>query len=402
MAKKKTTKKTGTYKASTSSKASYGTSSAANKALQTSLNKKGAGLTVDGKYGPLTAAAVAKYGGSSSNPMVTSKSPRADIGALDIDIRGLKRAYSDEQALYQQYQQQLAERREKTIGSIKDEFDIAQKGQEAGQESRFASRSTGLITSGGGFLGTTQSQEGVLENLRGDFESEKTALMAKREAAILAAEQAYEDKDFALAKEMSANARELQKEIYNRQKDFADNALSLSREKRAQTEFDLGIADKKVNAFAMMDDFEFDQQDPQAIAEIDASYFPGYTRAARAIAKQALDIKTQKDAISLDQDILDMRLKMPKGQRFELGGKTYTGLKDASANQSELNDQRDNDIAEIIMDFQKQIQTRGWSGIDQTAYNYYREKLAQSYGAAAALKLDKAILDAELEVDYDG
>ena len=61
-----TTPKTGTYTPSTSTVATQGTSSAANSALQTSLNAKGANLVVDGKYGPATAAAVSQYGGTTT------------------------------------------------------------------------------------------------------------------------------------------------------------------------------------------------------------------------------------------------------------------------------------------------------------------------------------------------
>lgn len=50
------------------------TGSATVKALQTSLNLKGANLKVDGIQGPLTNAAIAKYGGSSSAPKITSGS----------------------------------------------------------------------------------------------------------------------------------------------------------------------------------------------------------------------------------------------------------------------------------------------------------------------------------------
>src|SRR3990167_4204690 len=58
-----------TYKPSTntdSTKVTYGTKGADVLALQKSLNAKGAGLKEDSMYGPLTQAAVAKYGGQAS------------------------------------------------------------------------------------------------------------------------------------------------------------------------------------------------------------------------------------------------------------------------------------------------------------------------------------------------
>lgn len=242
--------KTGTYKASTSTKATPGTSSTANSSLQSSLNAKGANIKVDGKYGPETAAAVAKYGGSSSpitstDAAKTSTAYRSDIKNIDRDITGLKNAYAIDDANLRAYQDTLAKRRVDEIAGIKSEFDIAKTAQEIGQGKDYESRATSLITSGGGFLGATQSQQGVLQNLKGTFEAERTALMSKREAAILAAQNAYDEKDFAAARELSKNARELQKEIYSRQKDYADQSLAIARENRAQTEFDMGITDKK-------------------------------------------------------------------------------------------------------------------------------------------------------------
>jgi len=59
--------KTGNFKVSNSPTATQGTSSAANRSLQMSLNAKGANLAVDGKYGPATAAAFKTFGGGGTN-----------------------------------------------------------------------------------------------------------------------------------------------------------------------------------------------------------------------------------------------------------------------------------------------------------------------------------------------
>ena len=323
---------TGTYTTGGNT-ATPGSNNSAVGALQKSLNAKGANLTVDNKYGPLTAAAYAKYGGSSgsgSNPASSSSSYRNDVSRTGADISGLSKAYKADYAMLQQQQALLAERRNNEIAGIKTAFDIASGEQAFQQKQDYGARATSLITSGGGFLGGTQSQQGVLQNLQHTFDTEKTALMAKREAAILAAQTAYEDKDFALAREMSANARDLQKEIYTRQKDYADQTLALSRENRAQTEFDMGVADKKIQAYASMDDATFNALPEDLRTETDKFYYNGYTTDARNMAKKALDMKTRKDEVGLDADILSMRLKVPAGQKFTLGGQTYTGLDSSS------------------------------------------------------------------------
>lgn len=59
-----------------------------------------------------------------------------------------------------------------------------------------------------------------------------------------------------------------------------------------------------------------------------------------------------------------------------------------------------NDIASAILDFQSQIQKKGWAGANPEAYNYYKNELVKTYGAAAALELDKAMTDAGISVDY--
>jgi len=323
--------KTGTYKASTSKVATPGTSSAANKALQTSLNAKGANIAVDGKYGPQTAAAVAKYGGgggstttTTTNPVKDSTQTRATLTAERADIRALEKAYKAEQAMWQQQQAALAERRANEVAGIKSEFDIASKAQEGQQAGDYASRATTLVTSGGGFLGATQSQQGVLENLKKTFDAEKTALLAKRESAINAANAAYEDKDFALAREMSNSAKDYQKTLYQREKDFADQTLAIAKENRAQTEFDYGLTDKKITAYSKMSDEDFAKVDT---SETDAMYYPGYTSAQRKAEKLAASAKSQEDAIDLQSKILTMTNKIAAGKKFTVNGVTYVGTK---------------------------------------------------------------------------
>ncbi len=57
------------------------------------------------------------------------------------------------------------------------------------------------------------------------------------------------------------------------------------------------------------------------------------------------------------------------------------------------------DIASAILDFQQQIKTKGWLGINPDAYAYYKAEILKQYGASAVLKFDKAIADAGLAVD---
>lgn len=271
---------------------------------------------------------------TTTDPVTSSTVARANIKALDTDISGLKSAYDTENLSLKEYQDRLNARRETEIAGLKTEFDIAKGKQEEGQKSDYASRATSLVTSGGGFLGATQSQQGVLQNLQTTHDAESTALMAKREAAINTAKQAYEDKDFALAKEMANNAKDYQKELYNRKKDYAESVLSITREKRAQTEFDLGLAEKKSQAYALMSDSDFANVNPKDIALADSVYYPGYTEAKRKIDIAANTLKTSKDQAALDAQIIGALAKIPQGQKVTIAGKTYVGLKKASGSGS--------------------------------------------------------------------
>lgn len=410
--------KSGTYKASTSPTATAGTSSAANRALQQSLVANGAKISVDGKYGPATAAAVAQYGGTptpggsgangllvnppgaafdrnTGNPIGSSTPYRAETNALGADISGLTSAYASDNAFLEQQRSALAERRVNEVAGIKTEFDIAKIAQEVGQKRDYGARATSLITSGGGFLGATQSQEGVLQNLKGTFDAEKTALMSKREAAILAAKSAFEDKDFAFARELSKNARDLQKEIYGRQKDFAEQQLAVTKESRAQTEFDVKIAKDKIEAYTKMSDEQFKSINPSEFSKYDSYYYPGYTAFARDATKKADNLKTQQDQVDLDYKIHSARLSTDVGKTFKLGGVTYTGMKTKDASSGTQADRDMINKQRVQSWFTSATKIPGTDGIPfvdstgyatpegwQTAYEYSgmdRRKFIQEY-----------------------
>lgn len=88
-------------------------------------------------------------------------------------------------------------------------------------------------------MGATQSQQGVLQQLHETQRTELSALETKKQAAILQAKNAYDDKDFALARDLVKSAREVEQQIYTRQKDYADQQIQLSRYQTQdkQTEF---------------------------------------------------------------------------------------------------------------------------------------------------------------------
>jgi len=287
------------------------------------------GRTGIAKFNPNTGAAL-------TNPVISGTATKNDVNALGNDITtmtnssGLTSTNEASNKLLEDRMKSLEESYKADIGGIKTSYEEANRIQTERQGRNYAGRSTGLVTSGGGFLGATQSHQGVLQNLTDTFTNEKNALMAKRDAALQAARDSYDGKAFAIAKEQLDLAKNTEQEIYNRQKDFAEQKLALARENRAQQEFDLGLTDKKVESYTALSDDEFNKLSPIQIEETDKFYYPGYTANKRAIEKKAMDIKSRKDEVSLDVDILNAISKIPAGTRVTLGGKSYVGTKPAS------------------------------------------------------------------------
>lgn len=257
---------------------------------------------------------------NTTDPTITSNSYRSSIDALNNKIT--------------EYSSQLKSENDSDIQGIKDSYEAAKLIQDARQNKDYAGRSTGLVTSGGGFLGATQSQQGVLQNLNDTFTQEKQALMAKRDAAIQASRSAFNGKAFGLAMQQLNLAKDAEQELYDRQKDDADAKLSASREARAQDEYDRGVSQDKAKAFSLMDDETFAKTDT---ADVDAAYYPGYSKDYRDTVKKAEAVKDTKDQLDFENDVYTLLGKVPAGRKVTVGGKTYVGLK-PSANGVSMKD----------------------------------------------------------------
>lgn len=353
-----TTTKTGIFKQSTAPTATFGTSSSANTALQNAINAVSpTQISVDSKYGPqtqnafnaLTSQGYTYANGaftkpttvtSTSDPVISSTGTRNGYDALGNEITtkintnnetytvdNLKSASEANQKLIEDRLKSLESNYNANVGGIKTAYEEANRIQEGRQAKDYAGRATSLVTAGGGFLGATQSQQGVLQNLTETFTNEKNALMAKRDAALQAAADSYGEKNFALAQMQLKEAKDTEQEIYNRQQDFASQQLDLAKENRSQTEFEYGITDKRAESYATLTDEEYKTITPEQKKDIDTRYYPGYLDNLQEVKSKETEMKTSKDALDLETTILDMRLKMPSGKKFQLNGVTYTGMK---------------------------------------------------------------------------
>ena len=172
--------------------------------------------------GTIDERARAEKAAGSSGRGVTSDSnnSRRDEDSLREEIESnLKKQQKDQQRQVERERRALEQRREEEQAGINDRFDINRTQTEFEQERETGQTSTNLARAGG-YLGVTGSQEGVLKNLDIVQDREIQNLEVNREEALRAANSAYEDRDFELARESLQIARDIEQEIYNRTQDY--------------------------------------------------------------------------------------------------------------------------------------------------------------------------------------
>lgn len=273
-----------------------------------------------------------------TNPVVSSSGDRSSIDALGssinnmADTSGLTSAYNTETGALNDRMTQLEQDQQDAITSINQQFDEAQAEQTATNQKDYAGTSTNLATAGGGFLGYTGSQGGVLSGLKQTFNQESTALAQKRDAAIQQAKSAYDDKSFAVAESLASEAKSYQDDLYQKQKDYASNQLALAQENRSQSEFEGTQASNKLQALATADSGTTPiTLDPDTAKSIDSYYgVPGFTQQYLDTSRQAAAATSQDAQQKSDIAVQTLLTKVPAGQTISVGGKNYVGLKKAA------------------------------------------------------------------------
>lgn len=177
-----------------------------------------------------------------SNVAVTSDPARAAYDKLgqminkpfDAPTTAYGGKLLDNNGLLDQRRVQLEDRKNAELERIRADFDAAEK-KAADTEKREVGTSSMNLARIGGF--DSASGQAVLTNLERVHVEERQALIAKRENAMLMAQQAYEDKDFALAQLQVQEAKEAEERIYQRQKDFVEMSLAFKQDERADAQF---------------------------------------------------------------------------------------------------------------------------------------------------------------------
>lgn len=178
-----------------------------------------------------------------------------------FDTTALTEGKEDGQKLITDRRKQLEDRRKTEIDRITAEFDSAQSTLSSAQKNEKGSSSMGLARIGGFDSASGQS---MLIKLEADHKSEQQALLTKRQTAIQMANNAHEDKDFALAELQLKEAREMDKAIYEREKAFVDYTIDLKNQFRQDAQFDFNKKKEENDIMRLARDFAVENgiQDP--------------------------------------------------------------------------------------------------------------------------------------------
>lgn len=233
---------------------------------------------------------------------------------------------ADAQALktLDDYTTSLEARRAAEAASINADYDAQQTGLEGKQANETGSE-TATIARIGGYLGGSASGTGAMLNLAATHKTELLTLQSSRQAALQAASNAIDDKEFAVAQAKVAEIKSIDDTIYQRQQDFFKNALALQQANTANTTAQQNIIDNTLKDLSTTPAANV----PQATKDsIDSFYgVPGFADSYIKAANSAASAKAQSDQTKANSDLLDMLQKIPQGQKVTMpDGTQYTGL----------------------------------------------------------------------------
>lgn len=195
---------------------------------------------------------------SAAQGLVSSSTPyRNDITDLGTDITTTLEGFGitkPEDSTFDDYMKdyekenkardaEIAKRRTEDVAGINTDYTNATEELKMSQEDALA-KAEGRTRIGGFF---TQLEQKDILNMQRQHRLELSALTSKKVDAIQAANRAYQDEDYKLAKELRDEAKNAEKEIYNRKKDFYNFIESAAQEKRTATKFVQEQAQSKVN-----------------------------------------------------------------------------------------------------------------------------------------------------------
>lgn len=160
------------------------------------------------------------------------------------DTTGIQSDADTSTQAYQTYRDNLKNEEAQTETNINNDYD--QKDQQLQQkQTNETGAESSTLARVGGYLGAGTAAGGVMQNLSNTHVQEVNTLENARKSAISQAQSAYNNKDFAAAKEQMDIAKTLEQNIYDRQKEFATQALNYYKQVQDQQKSALDQATKE-------------------------------------------------------------------------------------------------------------------------------------------------------------
>lgn len=273
-------------------------------------------------------ATPSKVFSSSSKVIPQENKTIEDINALTTDDVAITNAHNEYLANLKAENDWLEARRAAEEANINASFNTQKTRTEEAQTKEKGTFSSTLARIGG-YLGNSASASGALVNLNQAHQFQLSDLEAKRQAALSEARNAITEKQFAIARLKTQEAKDYVKAIADNKQQFFENSLKVLNEQRQQdAQTRLEIKDKLAN----LSYIEPAQISPETKKEIDQFYgTPGFTDAYINVTNAAAKSKSEQDKLKVQKDMLDLLQAIPAGQKVAFpDGTEYTGMGKAS------------------------------------------------------------------------
>lgn len=295
------------------------------RAMLASMNtatSSGGGITSDSR------AAVSSERTIESN--IRDLRDRAGLGGdISSYVDPLYSLQRQQEAEIARQREALERRRADEVAGIHAGFDVVKADTELAQKRETGATSMDLARAGG-YLGVTASQSGVMQNLVMLQRQEMLALEAKKNEAIRAANNAYEDRDFELAKELLASARDLEKQVFDRRNQFLDSQLKIMGEERAQKQeqrltdqFKYNMASDRIDR--LMDSGVDPGPDDVFRLSQELGISPNEVQRLVTASKNTKELEQKESKTRLDVAIASAINQTPRDSFITIDGVTYRG-----------------------------------------------------------------------------
>lgn len=202
-------------------------------------------------------------------------------------------------------------------------------------QNRETGAETVLQQRSGGYLGQGASQYGALISLNQTHASEQAKLESARQAAIQAAQNAVDDKEFAVAAAQAKEAKDYAAAMKQNQQDYLDNQLKIQQAQENAVTASINQAKDQLSGFSQMSPADLAKVDPAQFAKIDQAYgVPGFAKSYLTATTAANAAKDKVGMIDAQQKLLTLLQDIPQGKQVSFAdpsnpsgpGITYTGM----------------------------------------------------------------------------